>query len=131
MTDRINTRADRFAIMDAGMSGILPAIKLRSYLHIGRRAICSFNRFLLDFLSRWETLAGEIRRAFFVVSQWSTNGPSHRLFFEHSSRAKAGTGGTACQGAIGQPDQGLDPEFWHSPWHTSRHNEVCREMVHF
>ncbi|MDP2333938.1 MAG: hypothetical protein Q8M19_24955 [Reyranella sp.] len=28
MTDRTNTRADRFAIMDAGMAGILPAFKL-------------------------------------------------------------------------------------------------------
>lgn len=40
MTDRTNIRADRFAIMDAGMSCILTAIKLRKragrfigYLH--------------------------------------------------------------------------------------------------
>jgi len=34
MTNRANTRADRFAIMDAGMSGILPAFKLWSCLQL-------------------------------------------------------------------------------------------------
>ncbi len=77
----------------------------------------------------WATsgLGQAIGRAFFMVPIWST--PAVVAGF--SSARAVGAGGTVRQGAIGSPDQGLDPGFWHRQRDTAWHNEVCQEVVHF
>lgn len=65
-----------------------------------------------------------------VLSSWSRYGPLPRPFAGFSSAPAVGIGGTGRQGAIGSPDQGLDPDFWHRQRDSSWHNELCREMVH-